>query len=124
MEVCVCKTCLLPLPLLTDLVQSRELLLELKKAFWSSTLLGNVEPLNSLSLGWAALPRLTYAITALCIDLIKIADGILSLGDRVSSWLPIIHTTINILHVVRNFHELVIEFVLLDLKTTRVSARE
>ena len=71
-EVCVCKTCLLPL--LTDLVQSCELLLELKQTFWSPTLLGNVEPLYSLSLGWATLPRLTYAITALCIDLVEVAN--------------------------------------------------
>ena len=118
----VCKTCLLPL--LANLVQSRELLLELKQAFWPHILLGNVKPLNSLGLARAALPRLTYAITALSINLIKVADGILSLSDRVSSRLPIIHTTINILHIVRNFHELVIEFVLLDLKTTWVSARQ
>ena len=118
----VCKTCLLPL--LTNLVQSRELLLELKQAFWPHILLGNVKPLNGLGLARAALPRLTYAITALCIDLVEVADWVLSLSDRVSSRLPIIHTTINILHVVRNFHELVIEFVLLDLKTTRVSTGE
>ena len=74
------------------------------------------------SLGWTAFPRLAYAITALCIDLVEIADGVSSLGDRVSSRLPIIHTPINILHIVRDFHELVIELVLLDLEAAWVSA--
>ena len=66
--------------------------------------------------------RLAYAITALCIDMVQIADGISALSDRVSSRVPIIHTTINILHIVRYFHELVIELVLLDLKAAWVSA--
>ena len=74
------------------------------------------------SLGWTAFPRLAYAITTLCIDLVQISDGVPALCDRVSSRVPIIHTPINILHVVRDFHELVIELVLLDLEAAWVSA--
>ena len=74
------------------------------------------------SLGWTAFPRLAYAITALCIDLIEIADGVPTLSDRMSSRVPIIHTPINILHIVRDFHELVIELVLLDLEAAWISA--
>ena len=107
----VWKACLLPF--LANWVQLCELLLELKQALWSASLLGYVKPLNGL--GRAALPRLADAVTTLCIDLIEIANRVLSLRNRISGRLPIIHTAINILHIVRYFIELVIEFMLLNL---------
>lgn len=68
------------------------------------------------------MPRLTYAIAALSINLIEIADGLCTMSDRISGRLPIVHTSINSFHIVRNLHKLVVKFVLLNLETAGVSA--